>query len=178
MTDGRYRISQFDKALHDRGAFSCGVKSIDNWVRGSISDETRSDRVRLWCGTDEEGTLVGVYALNPHSVLPAEATGLARKRERKPIPVLYLTCLAIDVRFQKQGLGEALMAHAIEKAVKLSAEIPVAAIVLDVLEDESFDRRLSFYIRLGFTSFDPAAPARMYLPISDARKSVEQADAG
>jgi ribosomal protein S18 acetylase RimI-like enzyme len=74
------------------------------------------------------------------------------------------------------GLGEALMGHAIQKAVNLSEEIPVSAIVLDVYNDENFDRRLEFYQRLGFYSFDKANPARMYLPMVDARKSIEKAD--
>ncbi|MFA8387623.1 MAG: GNAT family N-acetyltransferase [Pelagibaca sp.] len=172
MTESKYKIAQFEKVLHDRSAFSCGVPPIDNWIKTSISEETKNDRVRLWCGTDPEGTLFGAYALNPHGVALKEAGPLARKKDRNPIPVLYLRCLAIDLRFQKQGLGEALMGHAIEKAVTLSQEIPVAAIVLDVLEDENFDRRLAFYARLGFASFDPNAPARMYLSMADARIAV------
>lgn len=172
MTEQKYKITQFEKALHDRSAFSCGVPPIDNWIKTSISDETKTDRVRLWCGTDPDGTLFGAYALNPHSVVPEEAGPLAGKKDRKPIPVLYLTCLAIDVRFQKMGLGEALMGHAIEKAAQLSKEIPISAIVLDVFEDENFDRRLAFYARLGFSSFDPKKPARMYLTIADARVAL------
>ncbi|MGH1447727.1 MAG: GNAT family N-acetyltransferase [Cognatishimia sp.] len=172
MTEQKYKITQFEKALHDRSAFSCGVPPIDNWIKTSISDETKNDRVRLWCGTDPDGTLFGAYALNPHSVVPEEAGPLARRKDRKPIPVLYLTCLAIDVRFQKMGLGEALMGHAIEKAAQLSKEIPISAIVLDVFEDENFDRRLAFYARLGFSSFDPNKPARMYLTIADARVAL------
>ena len=172
MTKPKYKITQFAKALHDRSAFACGVPSIDNWIKTSISDETKNDRVRLWCGTDPDGTLFGAYALNPHSVALEEAGPLARKKDRKPIPVLYLTCLAIDVRFQKKGLGEALMGHAIEKAVQLSKEIPISAIVLDVFKDESFDRRLAFYSRLGFCSFDPENPARMYLTMTDARVAL------
>lgn len=178
MAEGKYKISLFEKALHDRSAFSCGVKPIDNWVKNSVSDETKADRLRLWCGTDGDGTLFGVYALNPHSVEPEDGGDLARKGERKPIPVLYLSCLAIDLKYQKQGLGEAMMAHAIEKAVRLSAEFPVAAIVLDVYRDENFDRRLAFYQRLGFVSFSTDEPSRMYLPIVDARKGVEAANAG
>jgi ribosomal protein S18 acetylase RimI-like enzyme len=172
MTEQKYKITQFEKALHDRSAFSCGGAPIDNWIKTSISDETRNDRVRLWCGTDPDGTLFGAYAFNPQSVTLKEAGPLARKKDRNPIPVLYLTCLAIDVRFQKKGLGEALMGHAIEKAVQLSKEIPISAIALDVLVDESFDRRLAFYARLGFSSFDPKKPARMYLTMADARVAV------
>lgn len=79
MAEGNYRISLFEKALHDRSAFSCGVKPIDNWVKNSVSDETKADRLRLWCGTDSEGSLFGVYALNPHSVEPKDGGLLARK---------------------------------------------------------------------------------------------------
>ncbi|MBL3554474.1 GNAT family N-acetyltransferase [Rhodovulum sulfidophilum] len=168
----KYKITQFEKALHDRSAFSCGVTPIDNWVKTSITYETKNDRVRLWCGTDPEGTLFGVYALNSHSVAVEEAGPLANKKDRKPIPVLYLTCLAIDVRFQNQGLGEALMGHAVEKAVQLSKEIAISAILLDVFHDEHFDRRLAFYAKLGFSSFDAENPARMYLTMSDARAAV------
>ena len=177
MPEGKYRISLFEKALHDRSAFSCGVKPIDNWVKNSVSDETKADRLRLWCGTDDAGILFGIYALNPHSVLPQDGGLLARKKEQKPIPVLYLSCLAIDLRFQKKGLGEAMMGTAIEKAVQLSVDFPVAAIVLDVYRDESFGRRMAFYQRLGFVSFSAEEPSRMYLSIADARKSVEAANA-
>lgn len=178
MPDPEYTISLFNKALHDRSAFSCGVDGIDRWVKTSISSETKDDRTRLWCASNPEGELVGVYALNPHCVEPAEGGGLAKERERRPIPTLYLSCLAIDQRFQGQGLGEALMGHAIERAVKLSAEIPVAAIILDVHRDEHFERRHAFYARLGFTILYQEKPERMYLPIADARKALElQADA-
>jgi len=173
MTEPKYRITQFEKALHDRSAFSCGVTPIDNWIKTSISEETKSDRVRLWCGTDPDGVLFGAYALNPHGIDPNKAGPLGRRKERKPIPALYLSCLAIDSRFQKQGLGEALMGHAIEKAVQLSKDIPICAMVLDVYSDENFDRRLAFYARLGFSSFDPEDPARMYLTMADARIAVE-----
>jgi ribosomal protein S18 acetylase RimI-like enzyme len=181
MPETPYKIEQFKKALHDRSAFSCGVETIDNWVKNSITEETKSDRVRLWCATDSSGALFGVYALNPHSVAVEDAGQLSTKREAqgrssRPVPVLYLTCLAIDQRFQKKGLGEALMVHAIQKAVKISEDIAVSAIVLDVYNDENFDRRLEFYQRLGFYSFDKANPVRMYLPMADARKSVEKAD--
>jgi len=64
------------------------------------------------------------------------------------------------------------MGHAIEKAAQLSKEIPISAIVLDVFEDKNFDRRLAFYARLGFSSFDPDKPARMYLTIADARAAL------
>lgn len=185
MTEPTYKISQFDKALHNRSAFSCGVGPIDNWVKNSITGETKSDRVRLWCATDTSGTLVGVYALNPHSVALEEAGQLTTKQEAKaleqgrsskPIPVLYLTCLAIDQKFQKQSLGQALMGHAIQKAVTLSKDIAISAIVLDVYNDDNFDRRLGFYRRQGFYSFDEGNPARMYLPMSVARKTIEQVD--
>lgn len=68
-----------------------------------------------------------------------------------------------------------MMAHAIEKAVRLSADFPVTAIVLDVYKDNRFAQRLAFYKRLGFSSFSEEDPAKMYLSIADARKTMEAA---
>jgi len=39
MADARYVIQLFDKALHDRRAFSCGVEAMDRWIRYSVSDQ-------------------------------------------------------------------------------------------------------------------------------------------
>ena len=47
------------------------------------------------------------------------------------------------------------------------------AIVLDVLEDDHFDRRWKFYADLGFKSLgDPDNPHRVYITIADVRATL------
>jgi hypothetical protein len=61
---------------------------IDNWLRKSITEQIKADRLRVWCATDREARLVGFYGLTAHEVRPAPA--LARRRETKSIPAIYL----------------------------------------------------------------------------------------
>ena len=76
MADARYDIRHFDKAPHDRSAFSCGVDQIDTWLKNSISDQIRYNRLVVWCVNDGEGRLCGFYALNTHSVRPDDVPAL------------------------------------------------------------------------------------------------------
>lgn len=171
MADAKYEIRKFDKALHDRSAFSCGVDQIDNWLKNSISDQIKYNRLVVWCATDQERRLCGFYALNAHSVRPEAASALARRKERNPIPVIYLPAIAVASDLQGQSVGTALMGHAIRQGVDISEKAGTAALVLDVLEDDNFDRRKAFYEQIGFTLLGDD-PKRFYLPMNTARASL------
>jgi GNAT superfamily N-acetyltransferase len=166
-------IQPFDKASHDRGAFSSGVEPMDRWLRESAAEQIKLNRLRVWCATSEEGAFVGYYALAMHSVLPVEA--LARKRERHALPAIYLTALAVSEGHQGQGIGSALLGDAIARSATLSKEIGTAAIILDVLKDAHYERRRSFYLSLGFAEIGSGDAARLFLSIKDALAELSAA---
>ena len=176
MSEPSLTIRPFDKALHDRGAFLSGVAPMDRWLRESAAEQIRLNRLRVWCATTEEGTFVGYYALAMHSVLPDEAPALARKRERHAIPAIYLTALAVSAAHQGQGIGSALLGDAIARCVSLSGEIGTAAIILDVLKDAQYERRLAFYLTLGFAPIGGGDPGRLFLTIKDALATLMAED--
>lgn len=174
MIDQKFRIEKFDKASHDRGAFSCGIAGMDRWFKKSITDQIKANRIRVWCAVDKNGQVVGFYALSAHSVEPSTASELATRRERHPIPAVYLSALATDQSVQGQGLGSALMADAMLKAFEISEVIGAAALILDVLEDEMFDQRMNFYLNLGFAPIDPTGnPERLFLSIKEIAKIIK-----
>ena len=168
MSEPRLTVQPFDKALHDRGAFSCGVDAMDRWLRESAAEQIKLNRIRVWCASSDERAFVGYYGLAMHSVGPSEMSALARKKERNPIPMIYLTALAVSTAHQGQGIGSALLADAIARSVALSDEIGVTAILLDVLKDDHFERRRAFYIELGFAELGNGDPGRLHLSIKDA----------
>lgn len=172
MPEPRLTIRPFDKALHDRGAFSSGVARMDRWLRESVGEQIRRNRLRVWCATDPEGAFVGYYALAMHSVAPDEAPNLAGRRERHPVPAIYLSALAVHEKHQGGGIGAALLGDAILRCVRISDEIGAAAIILDVLEDENSGRRRRFYESLGFARLGDDNPDRLYLSIRQAKASV------
>jgi GNAT superfamily N-acetyltransferase len=173
-THNACKISLYNEALHDRSAFSCGIKAIDDWLKKGLSEQLELNRIRLHCAVDERGKLVGFYALNAHSLRQEEAGILSKKRERRDIPVIYLPAIAVDAKHQSKKLGGALMAHAIEKSVDTADQIGAAALVLDIKEDEDLERRKKFYTRLGFKALEGPHPLRFFLPMKVARLSVEK----
>jgi GNAT superfamily N-acetyltransferase len=172
MADTKYVIRLFDKALHDRRAFSCGVEAMGRWIRYSVSDQVKSDRLRLWCANDLDGKFVGFYGLTAHSVNPDDAPSLAKRKERRPIPVIYLPALAVDKTCQGLGVGGALLADAIVRSLEISESIGAAALILDVLDNDVFDKRKAFYLNLGFTEIGNGDPKRLFLSMKDARAEV------
>ncbi len=172
-TEFRFRVEPFDASKHDRSNFSCGVSAMDRWFKESISDQIKRNRLRVWCSVTDDGTLTGFYGLAAHSVDPKSASGLAAKRERHPIPTIYLAALGTDLSLQGRGLGSALMADALARAYTVSAEIGAAAVILDVLEDQHHAERSAFYEKIGFSLLDPDQhPNRMFLSMKAIQAQI------
>ncbi len=161
-------ISLFDKAKHDRTGFSCGIGSIDSWFKQSISQQIKNDRVRVWCGINEDGVLVGFYALSAYTIDLPSAGHLVRRGDLHDLPAIYLNAIAVDKTQQGQGVGNDLLMHVIRKCIKVSGDIGVAAIVLDVRNDDDFDKRARFYNRYGFKILEEGE-YRMALSVKDAK---------
>ena len=81
-----------------------------------------------------------------------------------PIPCVLLGQLAVDVRYQKQGLGEALLADAVREIVAADEHVAMPLIVVDAL-NESIAR---WYAKYEFKPF-PAKPLRLAIRVADAR---------
>ncbi len=67
----------------------------------------------------------------------------------------------------------ALLVDAMRRCMKISEEMGAAAIVLDVLDDEHFERRWQFYAGLGFRPLgDPDNPHRVFIAMADVRATL------
>lgn len=168
-------IATFDKALHDRSAFSCGFVPIDNFLKSSLSDQIKSGMVAAWNATaNDDPAVLGFYTLGALAVR-SEFGPKAWQRARVPdIPVIYIRAVAVRQDMQGKGLGTALVIDAMKRCIGIADQMGAAAIVLDVLEDEHFDRRRRFYEDLGFRPLgDPDNPKRVYIPMADVRATLD-----
>ena len=167
-------VTKFDKALHDRSAFSCGFGPIDNFLKSSLSDQVKDGMVAAWIATaGSDPAVLGFYTLGAMSV---RAFGPKKwQRARHDIPAIYIRAVAIREDLQGKGLGTALLINAMNRCLHISSQIGAAAIVLDVLDGENFDRRWRFYAGLGFSPLeDPDNPRRVYIAMANARKTLAQ----
>lgn len=167
-------IARFDKALHDRSAFSCGFGPIDNFLKSSLSDQTRNGMVTAWIATAEsDPAVLGFYTLGALAVRADLGPTKWQRAGVPDIPVIYVRAVAVRRDMQGKGLGTALVVDAMRRCLGIAEQMGAAAIVLDVLEDDHFERRSRFYADLGFQSLrDPDNPHRVFIPMADVRATL------
>ena len=114
--------------------------------------------------------------MNAHSLegddLPVHLTRNAPRHGG--IPAVYLSMVAVDRRYQSQGLGRILLADALKRAAAAADQIGLKAVVLDVIEDggpEATEKRRAFYAAMGFQPL-PSRPLRMFLSIETIRRAL------
>lgn len=172
--DQGFEIEPFDPKRHDRSEFHSGVSRIDNFLKRTARKHQTRDFTRVWVACRPRQPLVlGYYAINSHTL---DAGGMPDRLgkgvpQHGSVPCAYLSMVGVDRSLQGQGLGRALVAHALERIEIASRSIGIKAVILDVIDDggaEAFARRKRFYERLGFVSFD-SAPDRMFILTSTIR---------
>ena len=167
-------IAKFDKALHDRSAFSCGFGPIDNFLKSSLSDQIKNGMVAAWIATTEDDqTALGFYTLGALAVRANLGPEKWQRAGVPDIPVIYIRAVAVRTDMQGQGLGTALIIDAMKRCLGIADQMGAAAIVLDVLKDDQFEKRWHFYEGLGFTPLgDPDNPQRVYISMADIRATL------
>lgn len=154
---------------HNRNAFDCGKAELNEFLRFRASQYTRQDvgRTYVAVATDEDSFILGYYTVAVSSV-PFE--NIPANLPRHPVPVLHLGRLATDVSAQGQGVGRALLFHALRLAAQMSNMAGLYAVEVVALDDEA----QRFYEKYGFTAL-PAIPppgerAHLYLSLKQIRK--------
>ena len=141
--------------------FHCGNQSLDGWLGERALAAERARTARTYIVTDNvTGRVAGYYCLSASSVARGEVGGgwLARNVP-DPIPVILLGRLAVDLRYQGEGLGAALLKSALRKAVAAASVIGSRALLVDAADEQAVD----FYVHFGFRRL-PAKPSTLFLP--------------
>src|SRR5713226_8542507 len=123
---------------HNRAGFSCGNASLDRYLKEQAGQDLRRACATPFVLVPVRGgtAILAYYALSSYGIdvgeLPAD---MAKKLPRYPlIPATLLSRLAVDRRYQRQGIGEFLLMDALHRALVQSAEIAAAAVVVDAID--------------------------------------------
>jgi GNAT superfamily N-acetyltransferase len=157
------------EAHHDSTAFDCGEPELNDWLRQQAfkNEASGASRTYVICAG---GRIVGYYALATGAVARAAATGKVRRQMPDPIPVMILARLAVDTRYQGQGLGYGLLRDALLRTLQVAAEAGIRAVLLHAMTAEA----KRFYQRAGFQD-SPLDPMTMMITIADIQKALARA---
>ena len=148
---------------HDRAAFSCGVDSLDRYLRIQAGQDVRRRVASCFVLLGEDGSrVVGYYTLSSTSIALAELPpAIAKRLPRYPsVPATLMGRLAVDHSRQGQRFGEFLLLDAFNRCLR--AEIASFAFMVDAIDD----RACAFYERFGFRRFAPQE-RRLFMPMSE-----------
>ena len=148
-----------DPARHALQEFSCGDARLDTWLRAYAGQGQKRDAARTFVLATADDRVVGYYTLVAAQLEHGQATDAVRRGLSKhfPIPVVLLARLAIDARRQGVGLGAALLADALRRAVRAADEVGIRAVLVDAIDASA----ASFYARFGFEALTSDGPTLM-----------------
>ena len=165
------RFESLRKA-HDRTTFSSGNAALDSWFRTQAGQEERRGVTRVVVAVDEIG-IAGFYTLSMFSLaLDAVPSEVARRLPRYPdVPAALIGRLARARRLAGEGIGERLVADALERAIQAARTVAAFAIVVDA-KDEPVAR---FYRKIGFIGL-VGRQNRFFMLAETAAKGLRAAD--
>lgn len=160
MSRAPFRITLLDET-HQRSTFSSGSKSLDAYIRQQVDQDIRRRITACLVALDVEKRIAGYYTLASASLpLPELPAEIGRKLPRYPtVPTVRLGRLAVDQDFQRQGLGGAMLADALDRSIR--SEIAAYAMMVDAKDE----RAAAFYRHHGFIAL-PTAHMTLFLPLA------------
>ena len=154
---------------HELEAFSCGVESLDRWLKRFARTNQQSDLTTTYL-VHRKNRVVGYYSLTAGSVNRQDATlRVAKGAPNHPIGVVLLARLAVDESEKGAGLGRALLKDALVRSASAADIIAVRALIVHALNDEA----RQFYMRFDFEP-SPVHPLHLMLLMKDIRASAWQ----
>jgi GNAT superfamily N-acetyltransferase len=143
-------LTELLNAKHRKNEFCCGKEMLDQYLhRQANQDIQRKLSVCLVLADSENGLIKGYYTLSNYSI----PLNLIPDHFRKKLPLSYASIpttllgrLAIDQRFQGQGIGKLLLIDALYRSFEISKTIGSFAVVVDPLDSEAEN----YYARYGF----------------------------
>lgn len=162
MSKAYFRISSLD-STHDRTTFCSGSEPLDRYLQQQATQDIRRRVTACFVALTNEQVIAGYYTLAATSVplvgLPRDA---AKKLPRYPlVPAVRMGRLAVDQNFKGLGLGGALLADALNRA--LVSDIAAYAMLVDAKDDGA----VAFYQHHGFIPL-PDSRMSLFLPLATA----------
>jgi GNAT superfamily N-acetyltransferase len=151
-------------AEHRCHDFSCGEPTLDEWLKRRAMANQLRGASRTFVVTDKKHDVYGYYAMAAGAVSQHIATGNVRRNMPNPVPVMVLARLAVDQRAQGIQLGGALLQDAVNRALHVSQNTGVRALLVHALHE----RAKSFYEYYGFQA-SPVDPLVLMLRLNNTK---------
>jgi GNAT superfamily N-acetyltransferase len=120
---------------HDRKGFDCGQPDLNAFLARYARQSHESGSAKTYCAVDavDGKTILGFYTISPGQVEldPVPLAARPRGGGHYALSGFRLARLAVSKICQGRGLGGHLLANAIERCMRVSAEVGGTALLVD-----------------------------------------------
>jgi len=159
---------------HGREVFDCGEEALNEFLRRHArrSHELGGAKTFLAIDDADNKTVLGFYSLSPASVVYARTPESVRRGlARHAVPGFRLGRLAVDRRFQGQGIGGQLLLSAGRRCLLASAEVGGVLLVIDA-KNERVARGYANYGAVPLLD----TPLTLVLPLATIEAALKKAE--
>jgi len=159
-------IEIFNKLLHERAGFDCGVEALNLFLQKSANQNQKKNFSKTYVAIDANDEnqckkIYGYYTLTSGQIYAADLPQNNNLNLPKyPVPIIRMARLATDKQFQGQGIGGFLLYAALKTVLEVSNKIGIYAIVVDAKNEFA----KNFYKQYGFIELQNNA-LTLFLPL-------------
>lgn len=152
--------------IHVLDDFRCSESELEQWLkqRARTNQAQGASQCFVVC---EGNAVVGYYALAAGSVSHADVPGKLRRNMPNPIPVAVLGRLAVHEDHAGKGIGAGLLKDALLRALRLSQELGIRALLCHAINDSA----KAFYLKHGFIE-SPLHPMTVMLDLTKLGSAI------
>lgn len=164
------------KKSDKRGSFSCGEIALDYYFQKFAGQNQFKHFVGTTYIATDEKDIFGFITVSAGSLMRDDLPqSIQKKFPNYPLPILHISRIGVDVKYQNQGLGKELMLTSFKLALEQKEKFGCVGVVVDAKVDAT-----GFYKNLGFVALEVTRglsrthplPVAMFIVIGTIEKAL------
>jgi len=152
---------------HKLEGFDCGREELNRYLLRYAWTNQQAGAAQTYLG------LVGDAVVGYHTLAVGQVTRegaperLTKGLARHPVPIMLLARLAIDRRWQGQGIGKALLKDAMQRTLQAADIAGIRAFAVHAKDEEA----RNFYLKFDFIP-SPTDPMHLFVLLKDVKRII------
>ncbi len=164
------------KKSDERSSFSCGEIELDYYFQKFAGQNQFKHFVGTTYIATDDKEIFGFVTVSSGSLSRDDLPkNFQKKFPNYPLPILHITRIGVDVKYQNRGIGKELMFSAFKLALEQKERVGCIGVVVDAKVDA-----VTFYQQLGFVELDAVRglskthplPIPMFIVIQTIQKAL------
>ena len=155
--------------LLSRAPFDCGYPELNQFFRHYALKNDRLSIGKTFVAVTETDEPAGYLTVTTAQIAAESLSDeLKATLPRYPVPAFRIGKLAVDLRFQGCGVGRWLLTHAFQKAVDVSQQVGLFAVLVDAIDETA----KTFYVKYRFIPLE-GHPLILCLPLATIKAAMQ-----